>query len=223
MLPSAVVVALWMLMLPMLLQYGMRVSCSAGPNLGCVACCPDAGMLVAVIAAYGLFKAPKLFKWWFSLLTAPLVLVLAFAREVLRSCGLWWPAPPPKAAPEAPETAAAQQAAAAAVQRAAAADGAAHSEQPQPGQQAAGSPPSPLQQQPAALSPADRSPASPEGPSNGGRSRGRGSGSSSGRQHKKRRQLLPDGAWWPRSFGPVHLAQTCHWYTSLLGWHLATQ
>jgi hypothetical protein len=34
--------------------------------------------------------------------------------------------------------------------------------------------------------------------------------------------VLPEGAWWPRSFGPVDLAICCHWYTSLLGWRLAT-
>jgi hypothetical protein len=49
---------------------------------------------------------------------------------------------------------------------------------------------------------------------------GRSIGSS---RHKGKKQgLLPAGPWWPKSFGPVHLAVTCHWYTTLLGWHLAT-
>jgi hypothetical protein len=46
--------------------------------------------------------------------------------------------------------------------------------------------------------------------------------SSSRRKGGKPGQLLPDGPWWPRSFGPVDLAATCYWWTSLLGWHLAS-
>lgn len=170
---------------------------------------PAVALLVAMVG-YGLMKVPGVFKWWFRLLIAPVVLGLAFAREVLRGCGLWWPAPPPKTVAAPPQAAeAAEQAAAAAVQRATAASNAA-----QAVSQAASIPLRAGAAAPAA--------SSPEGPASGSGQRSR-SGSSSSKKQKKRGQLLPDGPWWPKTFGAVDLAASCYWYTSLLGWHLATQ
>lgn len=184
-------------------------------------CSVCAGAVAVLCVGWMLWKAPKVLKWWFGLLTAPLVLGLAFVVEVLRGWGLWWAAPTDALAQQA----AAVAAAVAATQRAAEAAGAAP---PSPESQVQ-PPASPaqdqqqersngvhhgLEQQNGAAAGAAGSPARAAA---SGRSR-----SSSRRKGGKRGQLLPDGPWWPRSFGPVDLAATCYWWTSLLGWHLAS-
>jgi len=183
------------------------------------------GVLLLLLAAGGFWKAPKLFKWWASLAFAPAILVLTFIREVLRASGLWWSTA--KAAPNAqqPSTAAAPQP----VPAAGAPATTAGTEQtdplvPQQHQQL-----QQQQQQEVIGQPAGRAAASLQeaaaahSPGAAGTRSTSSSSSRSGssRKRQKGKRLLPDGAWWPRSFGPVDLAVTCHWYTSLLGWHLA--
>lgn len=180
-----------------------------------------AGAVAVLSLGWVFWKAPKVLKWWFGLLTAPLVLGLAFVVEALRGWGLWRAARP--AAPTAGAAVAQQAAAAAAAQRAAEA---ATPPSPEPQVQRPASPTHVqdqqqsngvqhgLQQQNGTAAGAAGTP-SPTAAS--GRSK-----SSSRRKGGKRGQLLPDGPWWPRSFGPVDLGASCYWWTSLLGWHLAS-
>lgn len=170
-----------------------------------------AGVLVVLFLGFVGLKAPKILKWWFTLLTAPLVLVLAFVREGLRDCGLWPPAAP-KLAPAAEAAAAQQAAAAAAADRAASAAGQART---------AANGDQHSQQQSFTAAAAAAAGSSPDRANKANRSKSK-SGSSSNRNSKKQGRLLPEGAWWPRSFAPVDLAVTCYWYTSLLGWQLAS-
>jgi hypothetical protein len=65
-------------------------------------------------------------------------------------------------------------------------------------------------------------PQPPRSRGNGSKGSSRGNGSSRARQGHKQRSLLGiSGAWWPQTFGPADLAVTAHFWSTLLGWHLA--
>jgi hypothetical protein len=176
--------------------------------------------MVVLGVAYGLWKVPRLFKWWFGLLTAPVVLALAFCREVLRGHGLWWKARKvvPAAAAEAAE--AAQQAAAVAAVECAATPTAAPAHEQQDPAKKGGDEGVAIHAIATARDTSDTSAAASQRPQTPGSSSS--SGRSSKKVKKQKGRVLPEGAWWPKSFGPVDLAITSHWYTSVLGWQLAT-